>query len=299
MGYIAALLCSAFNRTLNDSHRPVALKNTDASDLRSRSLELARIGGYYGAAMTNTTYYQRDLAWVHHTGYSQHVERVWPGIARFLDDGGLRSGANVLDVGCGSGLLAKKLCAAGFAAHGLDASPAMIELAREYERGADFSVLRLPTRVLHGAEGALPESDAIVSTGHVLNYLDTRADIAQALGELARAVRRGGLLAIDLMTERFCERRSLGDVHEKVEDDWVILTRFSRPEPYRFDRAITVFRREGDGWRRSDEYHRNVTFDVDEALRVLRDNGMNAHFRLSFGHEALPDGLVVLLGVRE
>jgi hypothetical protein len=69
---------------------------------------------------------------------------------------------------------------------------------------------------------------------------------------------------VDLMTERYCERPDLGQVHAKVQDDWAIVTRFSRPEPYRFDRAITVFRREGAGlWRRSDEPHRNMTFDPD------------------------------------
>ena len=56
-------------------------------------------------------------------------------------------------------------------------SPAMIELARDYARGADFAVVRLPT----GVDGALPEADAVVSTGHVLNYPDTHADIVQAL----------------------------------------------------------------------------------------------------------------------
>jgi hypothetical protein len=35
----------------------------------------------------------------------------------------------------------------------------------------------------------LPEADAVVSTGRVLNYLDTCADIAHALRELVRAVR--------------------------------------------------------------------------------------------------------------
>jgi len=158
-------------------------------------------------------------------------------------------------------------------------------------------------------DGALPTCDAVVSTGHVLNYLDTRAEVAHALGELARAVRPGGLLAIDLMTERFCKRPGLGPVHAKVRDDWAIVTRFSRPEPYRFDRAITVFRREGGGlegggleggglWRRSDEHHRNVTFDPDEALGILRNNGVDASLRASFGEEALPDGLVVLSGTR-
>jgi SAM-dependent methyltransferase len=244
--------------------------------------------------MTSDTYYQPDLAWVHHAGYSHHVERTCAGIVQLLRDGGLSAGARVLDVGCGSGLLARELLTAGFAVHGVDASPAMIELAREYACGAHFAVVRMPT----GVDGALPEADAVVSTGHVLNYLDTRADIAQALGELARAVRPAGMLAIDLMTERYRERRHIDEVHAKVEDDWAIVTRFSRPEPCRFDRMITVFRRVGDSWRRSDEHHRNLTFDVDDAMDVLRDNGIDAHCRGAFGDEKLPEGLVVLTGRR-
>lgn len=241
------------------------------------------------------TYYQPDLAWVHHTGYSKHVARSCAGIVQRLHEGGLAAGARVLDVGCGSGLLARELLAAGFAVHGVDASPAMIELARDTARGADFEVVKLPTRLPPGAPGALPQADAVVSTGHVLNYLHTRDDIVQALCELARALRPAGVLAMDLLTGRYGEG---GEIHAKVEDDWAIVTRFRRPEAHRFDRLITVFRRVGDSWRRSDEHHRNLTFDAGEALRVLRDNGMDAHLRAGFGDEKLPAGLVVLTGVR-
>jgi hypothetical protein len=66
----------------------------------------------------------------------------------------------------------------------------MIELARRYEPSAQFEVVRLPTRKPPGMDEVLPTCDAVVSTGHVL----------------ARAVRPGGLLAVDLMTERYCER---------------------------------------------------------------------------------------------
>jgi len=45
-----------------------------------------------------------------------------------------------------------------------------------------------------------------------------------------------------------------------------------------------------------------VTFDIDEALRywlrVLRDNGLDARLRASFGAEELPRGLVVLVAAR-
>ena len=248
--------------------------------------------------MTADTYYQTDLAWVHHSGYSHYIERTCAGIVRLLHEGGLAAGARVLDVGCGSGLLARQLLTAGFEVHGVDASPAMIELAREYAPGANFGVIRLPTRLLPGVEGALPNADAVVSTGHVLNYLDTRDDIAQALGELARALRPAGVLAIDLMTPSYGDRRDVSEVHARAEDDWAIITRFCCPEPDRFDRMITVFRRVGDCWRRSDEYHRNVSFDVEDALRILRANGIDGHARAAFGAEKLPEGLVVLTGVR-
>lgn len=240
--------------------------------------------------MARDPYYQSDLAWVHHTGYAQYVQNTSPGIVRLLRGAGLRPGASVLDVGCGSGLLACVLMGEGFAVHGVDASPAMIELAHGHAPGARFDVVRLPAE--------LPAADAVVSTGHVLNYLDTPADIARALGAVARAVRPGGLLAIDLMTERFAAARDLDAPHAKIEDDWVIVTRFSRPGPRRFDRRITVFRRDGERWRRSDEHHCNTTFEVDEALRILADHGIDARARAAFGDETLPEGLVVLHGAR-
>lgn len=245
-------------------------------------------------------YYQPDLAWVHQAGYSQHVERVARGILRLLREAGLPAGGRVLDVGCGSGALARKLVDAGYTVHGIDASPAMIDLARTHAPAASFDVVALPTRRTPGTRGALPNADAVISTGHVLNYLDSRDDIAQALTELAEAVndRAGAMLAIDLMTERFANRSDATRIHARVEDDWTIVTRFSRPEPYRFDRAITVFRRAGDLWRRSDEAHHNVTFETDAAARILRDRGLEPRVREAFGDESLPEGLVVVVGVR-
>ncbi|HEX7328383.1 MAG TPA: class I SAM-dependent methyltransferase [Casimicrobiaceae bacterium] len=239
------------------------------------------------------TYYRHDLAWIHHTGYSQHVARVFPGIVAILGKARLPTNALVVDVGCGSGLLAAKLDEAGYRVHGIDASPAMIELARAHAPRATFEVRALPA----GA-AALPSAHAIVSTGHVLAYLDTREEIAQTLAGLADALEPGGVLAIDLMTDAYGAARDTDEVHARVDDDWAIVTRFSRPTPHRYDRAITTFRRDGDCWRRSDETHRNVTFEADDALAILRGRGIEAHVQMSFGSETLPPGLVVLAATR-
>lgn len=248
--------------------------------------------------MTRTPYYRPDLAWVYHVGFAGYAESARDGIVARLRGHGLRRGQRVLDVGCGTGVLARALLDAGYAVSGVDASPALIELAREHTPAGDFQVLALPTRRAAGTPGALPAADAIVSTGHVLNYLDSRADIALALAEIAAALRPGGLLALDLMTERFCEARDIHAPNAKVEDDWVLVTRYSRPAPYRFDRDFTVFRRTDDGWRRSDEHHATVTFEPDDALAILRANGVDAEIRPAFGSETLPEGLVVLTGAR-
>jgi len=244
--------------------------------------------------MGSRTYYEEDLAWVHQAGFGDLAERSAPGVLALLERSGISPGASVLDVGCGGGQLARALVNAGYRVLGLDASPAMVELARSHAPGARFEVGSLPG----GAPGGLPVSDAVVSTGHVLNYLAATADIAAALRTMAAAVRPGGVLALDLMTEAFARGRTGPGGPVRIEDDWAIVVRDSRPGPRQLRRRITVFRRVGDAWRRHDEEHENLTFEVAEALSILEASGISAEERASFGDAPGLDGLAVIAGVR-
>lgn len=170
-------------------------------------------------------HYRPDLAWVHHVGHGQYAEHAAAGL---LHAARLPPGARVLDVGCGSGLLARRLVEAGFDVVGVDASSAMIDLARTQAPGARLEVLALPTGRLPDAPGGLPSADAV---SIVLNDLDGTESIIAALGELAAALRPGGLLALDLMTEKFARRHDGRGAHVRIEDDWVVVTRDSRPAP--------------------------------------------------------------------
>jgi len=235
-------------------------------------------------------YYRPDLALVHHWGFGFHADACAPGILELLQPVRERKGL-VLELGCGSGLLTRKLVDAGHRVLATDASPAMLELARPYAAGADdIRRLVLP-------EDPLPQADAVVSVGHVLNYLTDRAAIDQALVAIARAIRPGGLLAIDLCDLAWGEARREAPDAVVVEDEWAIITRFSLPSPDRFVREISTFIRNGDGsWRRDDERHDNVLLDTGDVPALLAKHGVRATVRPSFGAEHLPTGLRAVIG---
>ncbi len=237
-------------------------------------------------------YYRRNLALVHHLGFAFHAERCAPGILErlrpVLDAGGV-----VLELGCGSGLLTRELVAAGHRVIATDASPAMLELARETAPDAEeLRVLVLP-------DDPLPACDAVVSIGHVLSYLPDEAALDRALAATADALRPGGVYAIDLCDLRWGEGRRDRPPHVFIEDEWAIFTRFAAPRPNLFVRDMTTFVRTDDGlWLRDDEVHENVLIDTSLVPPLLAAHGVDAQVGDSFGDEELDDGLVTIVGTK-
>jgi ubiquinone/menaquinone biosynthesis C-methylase UbiE len=100
-------------------------------------------------------------------------------------------GHRILDGGCGSGPLFAALRAKGAIVTGFDASPAMIELARQrLGENADLHVADL-SRPLPFADGAF--DDVVISL--VLHYLQ---DWTAPLAELRRILKPGGRLIVSV-----------------------------------------------------------------------------------------------------
>ena len=197
----------------------------------------------------------------------------------------------MLELGCGSGLLTRHLVDAGHRVVATDASPAMLELARETAPGAEeIRQLVLP-------EDPLPECDAVVSVGHVLSYLPDDAAIERALVAAADALRPGGAFALDLCDLLYGQLRREEPNHARVGDSWAIVTRFSLPRESLFVREIAAFLREDDGtWRRDDERHENVLVETAAVPALLAEHGVEARVCESFGDEELPAGLAAIVG---
>lgn len=105
--------------------------------------------------------------------------------ARFIADRVPLSGARVLDVGCGGGLLCEALVRAGAKVTGIDLAPGMIEVARLH---ATEQSLDIDYRV--AAAESLPEGGFDVVTS--MEMLEHVPDPQQMCAALARLVRPGG-----------------------------------------------------------------------------------------------------------
>jgi len=235
--------------------------------------------------------YRRDLAIVHHRGFGFHAAACAPGILKLLAPVYARRGL-VLELGCGSGLLTKELVAAGYRVIATDASPAMLDVARDLVGDSAEDVRQL---ILPG--DPLPQADAIVAVGHPLSYLPDAEAIDRALIAIAGALRPGGVVALDICDLEWGRARADTPHFADAGEDWAIITKFSMPAADRFIRDITTFLPNHDGsWRRDREHHENVLIDTTRIPALLRQYGVEAQVGPSFGMESNPPGLRVITG---
>ena len=95
-----------------------------------------------------------------------------------------------LDVGCGTGVLARRLADVGYEVVGADPSEGMLDVLRAHDARVDAVV----------ASGtALPFPDAsfdVVLTVATLHHIADPADVRRTLGEMVRVVRPGGRVLV-------------------------------------------------------------------------------------------------------
>jgi SAM-dependent methyltransferase len=101
----------------------------------------------------------------------------------------MRDFGPVCDMGCGPGHIARYLQDHGVEVCGVDLSPAMVERARCLTPGVEFRQGDMMT--LDVSDGAWAGVVAFYSIIHI-----PRSDMAQALGELSRVLRPGGILLL-------------------------------------------------------------------------------------------------------
>lgn len=144
-------------------------------------------------------------------------------------------GREVLEVGCGTGLILARVAEQAKRAQGVDLSPGMLELARR--RGLD---------VTEASATALPFPDASFDLVYSFKVLAHVPDIERALAEMARVCRPGGTVLAELYNPwslRFLAKKlagpgkiSEGRNEADVYTRWDAPTRLARLFPPELER---------------------------------------------------------------
>jgi SAM-dependent methyltransferase len=234
---------------------------------------------------TSQQTYRDDLAYIHDAGFGGFATHAAPMVLELLATNGTRQG-QVVELGCGSGILAAALTDAGYDVLGFDISTAMVELARRRAPAAD---------IRHGSflEATLPPCELVVAIGEIFNYLFDKRNTTTRLHKLFHSVSKalvpGGWFVFDAaLVGRVPEGRrraySLGD-------DWACLFEAEEDsEKKLLTRRITSFRKVGDAYHRDDEIHRLRLYDRDWILDELRGAGFRVRTIRAYGELAFPPG---------
>ena len=238
--------------------------------------------------------YSDDLAHIHHLGFTKLARGFAPELLSLLRRHGIRAtrgrSTRLVEVGCGSGVLAARLVAAGYDVVGIDRSPAMIRLARATAPGARFRVARLE-------QARLPRASAVIAVGEIVTYVPGGlATLQRFFQRVRRALRPGGLLVFDFIES--AERRTY---RRKVfaGDDWAIVLSASTNRSGRMLTRRMALRRRVDGRdRKSSESHRIRIYRRAEMAAALTAAGFRFEMRRTFGRYRLIAGdLVVVASV--
>jgi len=236
--------------------------------------------------------YQRDLAYIHHVGFGDFATSAAPEWLRILRRAGIRGGT-LVDLGCGSGLWARAATRAGFRVIGVDASAAMLGLARRAAPSVEFCLASL-----HDFE--LPACDAVTVLGEGLNYVSPKesraAPVARLFDRVARALRPGGMLLFDVMVR---EGPAMNGRSWRAGEDWVVLVEAEEDRSaHRLTRRITTFRRVGGHYRRTDETHRLRLFSQAGMASALRRAGFSVRVGNRYGKIKLLPRRLAFLALR-
>lgn len=201
-------------------------------------------------------------------------------LIRRLQEDGIRNGL-VLDLGCGTGQMTRRLACAGYDMIGADASADMLQIAQEAENsrkagaqapGCDILYLLQDIRSfeLYGTVRA------VVSTCDTLNYITSPGDLLQVFRLVNNYLDPGGLFLFDLNTEYHYRELCADHTFAESRDECSFIWENDYDEGTGINEYdLTLFLRREDGlYERFLETHREKAWDPLRVRELLEQAGL-------------------------
>ncbi len=217
-------------------------------------------------------------------------------IRELLLECGIRDGL-VAELGCGTGLVTRRLAALGYDMIGIDSSEEMLEIARDRETGEEMPRDRETGEEMPGVEAAGEAGTAsqgilyldqdmrsfelygtvrgILSVCDSINYLTDPADIEKVFALANNYLDPGGILILDFHTPVYYREtvgeRTISDISEDIALVW----ENEEEEDGVHASYLTIFRRQENGsYSRFDEVHLQRGYTCEEMRRAAEKAGL-------------------------
>ena len=196
----------------------------------------------------------------------------WAGfLIREMRKDGIRDGL-VLDLGCGTGQITKRLALAGYDMIGVDASVDMLQAAQERRGGSDILYLQQDMREfeLYGTVRC------VISTCDSLNYITEEEDLLKVFQLVNNYLDPGGLFLFDMNSMHHYEKLLSDNTFAESRDEGSFIWENSYDADTRINEYdLTLFLQREDGlFERFLETHRERAWSVREVEALLGAAGL-------------------------
>lgn len=178
----------------------------------------------------------------------------------------------VLDLGCGTGQITRRLARAGYDMIGVDSSADMLQIAQEGSAGLDILYLQQDMRhfELYGTVRC------VISTCDSLNYMTDREDLLQVFRLVNNYLDPEGLFLFDMNSVCHYEQLCADNTFAESRDDCSFIWENSFDTQTRINEYdLTLFLRREEGlYERFLETHRERAWSGEEVEALLAEAGL-------------------------
>lgn len=174
----------------------------------------------------------------------------------------LSPGSSILDVGCGTGIIAQNLVSNGYRVVGIDISPGMISAARRRLPEGDFRVADARTACFQ------EKFDAVISLFDTLNHILSLEEMLSVFRNIHSVLMHGGIFVFDLNMEEAYETQWNKWSAHIFPDEVCIVRGGYDPETRSGHTEITLFSK-NSGWQRDDVLLKQRCYEEREIVEAL------------------------------
>lgn len=186
-------------------------------------------------------------------------------LASFLNDAGIKTGSDIIDLACGTGSISIRLADMGYRVTGIDLSPEMLSIA-DFKAKGNVSLINADMLNFSLTEPA----DACVCCLDSINHLNSINEVIKAFENVYNSIKENGIFIFDVNTvyKHNCVLANNTFVFD--EEDYFLSWDNELLDDNKIRIMIDIFVKESNHYNRFSEEFFETAYSVDDLKAALK-----------------------------